>query len=407
MGKISPLFARQPIFDKHLNVFGYELLFRSSQQNSANFLDGDQASSHVMLYAFGEHRINDIIGEKKAFINFTRNLLMMPPPLPPTQLVIEILEDIECDDLILASVKKLRREGYEFALDDFVVTKDTQLLLRHTQIVKIDVLSTPPEVVEQMIKKLKTKHIKLIAEKIETHEMMQTCIKQGFDWFQGYFLSKPQIIQGIKVSGGTQALLQLLACLTAAEVDVDAITQAIGSDPRLSFKMLKMVNASSNGLNRKITSINQSVMLLGIEKVRNWASLLLLASNEDKPEELCLLSSTRAKLCESLGQLIDGKKFGEACFTLGLLSSFDAFLDLSLDKVVSQLNLSDEMKNALLENKGKLGHMLGLVLELERSNWSKIAPVLRHYNISEQDLTKLYVDAIAWANQLHKQIQAG
>ncbi len=404
MGQVSPLFARQPIFDKNLDVMGYELLFRSSQQNAASFLDGDQASSHVMLYAFGEHRIQDIIGDKKAFINFTRNLLMMEPPLPPTQLVIEILENIECDEHILQSIKNLRKAGYAFALDDFVVTQDTQQLLRHTQIVKIDVLSTTPEQVADMVKKLKKHHIKLIAEKIETHEMMQTCIKQGFDWFQGYFLSKPQIIQGVKVNGGTQALLQLLACLTAADVDVGAITQAIASDPRLSYKILKMVNASSNGLNRKITSINQAVMLMGIEKVRNWASLLLLASNEDKPQELCLLSSTRAKLCESLGNHLGDKKFGEACFTLGLLSSFDAFLDMPMDKVINQLNLSDDMANALLENKGRLGHILGMVLELERGNWGKITTVMKHYKLSEDALANWYMEALHWANQLHEQL---
>lgn len=401
---MSPLFARQPIFDKSLQVIGYELLFRSGAHNSAQFIDGDQASSHVLLYAFGEHRIQDIIGNKKAFINFTKSLLVTPPPLPPQQLVIEVLEDIKSDQSVLDGLKNLRRQGYEIALDDFFINEDSMQFVKYAHIIKIDILAQPMATVAETIRKLRPYKVKLLAEKIETHAMMQDCIKLGFDWFQGYFLSKPQVIQGIKVTGGTSALLQLLACLTADEVDIDQVIKAIGSDPRISFKILKLVNASANGLNRKIESLNQAVMLLGINQIRNWASLLLLSSNEDKPEELCVLGSTRAKLCEYIGNQIENKRLGESCFTLGLLSTFDAFLDLPMEKVIAQLNLSDDMKDALLHHKGRLGHVLALVIHLERSNWPKILPILHHYKLSEETLAVLYADAISWANAVGSEL---
>ncbi len=404
MSKLSPLFARQPIFDQALNVIGYELLFRNTQQNAANIIDGDHASSHVMLYAFGEHRASEIIGDKKAFVNFTKNLLVCPPDIPPEQLVIEVLEDIHSDDQVLEALKNLRKKGYEIALDDFFINDNSLQFLKYAQIIKIDVLSLPLETVSNYIRKLRPYGVKLLAEKIETHEMMQECIKLGFHWFQGYFLSKPHIIQGVKVSGGVTALLQLLSCLTAAEVDINQVIKAIGSDPRISYKMLKLVNVSANGLNRKIESINQAVMLLGINQIRNWASLLLLASNEDKPEELCVLSSTRAKLCELIGNHIDNKKFGDSCFTVGLLSTFDAFLDMPMADVIAQLNLSDDMQLALLQNKGKLGHVLAMVLYLERSNWAKIQPILVFYKLSEAKLAQYYADALSWANAVHDQL---
>ena len=166
------------------------------------------------------------------------------------------------------------------------------------------------------------------------------------------------------------------------------------------------MNSSANGLNRKIDYIYQAVMLLGINQIRNWASLLLLASNEDKPEELCVLGSTRAKLCELIGCAIENAKFGESCFTLGLLSSFDAFLDMPMDQVLNELNLSDDMQAALLQNKGKLGHILAIVLHLERSNWSKVLPILTHYKLTEATLASLYADALAWANGINSQLHA-
>lgn len=404
MSKLTPLFARQPIFDQSLNVIGYELLFRNTQQNAANVIDGDHASSHVMHYAFGEHRPSEIIGDKKAFVNFTKNLLVCPPEIPPEQLIIEVLEDIHSDPQVLDALKNLRKKGYDIALDDFFINDSSLQFLKYAQIVKIDVLNVPKATVAQYIRKLRPMGIKLLAEKIETHEMMQECIKLGFHWFQGYFLSKPHIIQGVKVSGGVAALLQLLACLTADEIDINEVIKAIGSDPRISYKILKLVNASANGLNRKVESINQAVMLLGINQIRNWASLLLLASNEDKPEELCVLSSTRAKFCELIGNRIDNKKFADSCFAVGLLSTFDAFLDLPMQEVLSNLNLSDDMQVALLQNKGKLGHVLALTLHLERSNWATIQPILAFYKISENTVAQLYIDAISWATAIHKQL---
>jgi c-di-GMP phosphodiesterase len=396
----SPLFARQPIFTAKLDVVGYELLFRSSQHNRAEFVDGDSASSHVLLYAFGEHRINDIIGDKKAFINFTRNLLLGEAPLPPDQLVIEILEDIKCDKPLLEALQKKKQLGYEFALDDFVLNKDSNGLLPFASTIKIDVLNTSVAEIERIIRAARPYRIRLLAEKIETHEMFARCVEQGFEWFQGYFLSKPQIVEGVKTSGNMQALMQLLISLVAPEVNIDTVCAAITSDARLTYKMLKLANGANKNISTKFNSIQQAVLLLGLNAVRNWATLLLLASNGTEPQEIYTQSCARAKFCELLGHQIGDKTFAENCFTLGLLSTLDVYLKMPIKNIAQQLNLSEEMQAALIKHSGKLGHVLAISLATERQEWTKVTTAAQHYKISEHTLSECYIQAYQWANEI-------
>ncbi|HMW47638.1 MAG TPA: HDOD domain-containing protein [Marinagarivorans sp.] len=402
---VSPLFARQPIFTAKLEVVGYELLFRSSQQNRADFIDGDSASSHVLLYAFGEHRINDVIGDKKAFINFTRNLLLGNAPLPPEQLVIEILENITCDKLLLEALKEKKQQGYEFALDDFVLTKDNNALLPFASTIKVDVLNTSEAEITRIIRAAKPYAIRLLAEKIETHAMFKHCVELGFEWFQGYFLSKPQIVEGVKTSGNIQALLQLLASLMAPEVNIDTVCTAITSDARLTYKILKLANGASKNQAAKFGSIQQAVLLLGLNAIRNWATLLLLTSNDSEPQEIYTQSCARAKLCELIGQQIGDKTFAENCFTLGLLSTLDVYLKMPIKAIAQQLSLSEEMHTGLIKHTGKLGHVLAISLAIEQQQWAKVTPAASHYKIPERILSDCYIQAYQWANQIQADIK--
>lgn len=400
---LSPLFARQPIFNTRLDVAGYELLFRSSLQNRADFIDGDSASSHVLLYAFGEHRIGDVIGDKKAFINFTRNLLLGNPPLPPEQLVIEILENMQCDKLLLNALEDKRKQGYEFALDDFVLNKDSCDLLPFASIIKVDVLHTDEQEIKRIIRAARPYKITMLAEKIETREMFEHCQDLGFEWFQGYFLSKPQIVEGVKTSGNMHALLNLLASLMKADVSLETISSAIATDGRLTYKILKLANGATKNNQTKITSIQQAVMILGLDAIRNWATLLLLTSDKSQPQEVYIQSCIRAKMCELIGQKLGDKHFANNCFTLGLLSTLDILLKLPLKVIAGQLNLSEDMQAGLLKHTGKLGHVLAMVLALEQQQWSKLIPAAGHYKISERKINDFYINACQWAASLQQE----
>lgn len=401
MGQLSPLFARQPIFDKSLKVVAYELLFRSNESVDMARLDGDKASSHVIFYAFGEHNVTDVIGQHQAYINFTRNLLVSPPPLPPKQLVIEVLENVEADEEVIEGLRKLKKAGYTIALDDFFLNDHTRVLLDFADIIKIDVLSLSEMEVQEHMALLRSKNVKLLAEKVETYEMLERCKQQGFDYFQGYFLSRPQVVEGVKVNETKSAVLQLLSTLTNPMADFDDVVETIAVDPKLSYRILRLVNSAAVGLKRKIDSLSHAVAMLGLTQIRNWAIFLLLISNDQKPRELCTLSLTRAKWCELLGTRLYGRTLGEMGFTAGLLSNLDAFMDMPMERLVEQLHFAEQIKTALVSRSGKIGEILQLAILHEQGRWQDMDwDFLKQHELTESDLNTIYTSALSWAQHM-------
>lgn len=400
MADTVPLYARQPIFNRRRDVVAYELLFRGGGGNQAVFPDGNMATAQVLLKVFGENDIHDVIGEHKAFVNYTRTLICTPPPLPSRQLVVEVLEDIRADDEVLAGLKRLREAGYQIALDDFLVTPDTLAMVKYADYIKVDVLALSTAELHKIATRLRPLGKTLLAEKVETHEMMSLCEQLGFELFQGYFLCRPEIIKGVAVSEGKQAVLRLIAVVNDPDVEMQEIITTIATDPSLSYKMLKLVNSSAIGLSRKIESLGQAVTLLGLRAIRNWATFLLMANASDKPQELCVISMCRAKFCEQLGIKAGGRALGDACFTVGLLSNLDAFLDLPMEKLLEKLKLSDEISAALLERHGTMGDILSLVSHYERGNWQEVNwTLLADMGVEAADINQCYSHSVAWASE--------
>ncbi len=270
------LLARQPIFDRNLKLYGYELLYRANDlANSASFLCGDNATSQLLLNNFASitqatehHRIT-------AFINITENLIKSPEVLPieSEKVVLEILENVIPDKALITSVLRYKKKGFKIALDDFPFTPVFEPLLEHADYIKVDVQSFSLEQISEKIKPLKNLNALLLAEKIEDHSTYVECLKLGFHLFQGYFFERPQIVRGKQIPSSKQQVLQLLSTLYDANAKTELIAEKISFDPSLSYRLLKIINSSAYNLPRKINSIKEAVVLLGIKNLKRWATL--------------------------------------------------------------------------------------------------------------------------------------
>ena len=394
-----PLLARQPIFNTQMKVVGYELLCRSSHINEANFSNGDAASSQVLLNAFTELSITNVVGKHLAFINFTRNLLQTPPPFDRKQLVIEVLEGQKVDAAMLDALKVLREHQYTIALDDFVLTPETQSLIPYADIIKLDVLQLSPQDVIAHVNYIKPLGIKLLAEKVETYEMLEFCKSLGFDLFQGYFLARPQIITGRKMSDNKQAVLQLLSALQDPDVPIERIEKMLTRDAVLSFKLLRLVNSAAFGLARQVDSLKQAIMLLGLNKIKNWVNILAMSNLGDKPHELSVSALTRARMCELIANQLTGKNKADGYFTVGLLSTLDAFMDAPMTTLLDSISLSKHINEAILKKMGSEGKVLEITTHYEKGEWEKIDwDYLTKNNISADQLVQIYIDTLTWVN---------
>jgi EAL and modified HD-GYP domain-containing signal transduction protein len=399
MSESLPLLARQPIFNTQMKVVGYELLCRSSHVNQASFNNGDAASSQVLLNTFTELSIANVVGKHLAFINFTRNLLETPPPFDQKQLVIEVLEGQKVDAAMLHALKVLREHNYTIALDDFVLTPETQCLIPYADIIKLDVLQLSPQEVVNHLKHLKPFGITLLAEKVETYEMLEFCKSAGFDLFQGYFLARPQIISGRKMSDNKQSVLQLLAALQDPDVSAEHIEKMLARDTVLSFKLLRLVNSAAFGLARKVDSLKHAVLLLGINKIKNWVNILAMSNLGDKPHELSVSALTRARMCELIANRLIDKNKSDGYFTVGLLSTLDAFMDAPLTTLLDSISLSKHINDAILKKMGSEGKVLEITTAYERGDWEKIDwDYLAENNINAEELAQIYIDTLAWVD---------
>ncbi|MBL4827456.1 MAG: HDOD domain-containing protein [Spongiibacteraceae bacterium] len=395
------LLARQPIYDAQLKIVAYELLFRGGEENRADFSDADSATSQVILNAFTELPVGDVLDGKPAYINFTRKLLDSPPPIDCRQVVVEVLEDIQIDDDMLKAVACLKKVGYTIALDDYIFNPAHHQLLQMTDIVKLDVLKISLEEARKQIHLMSAYSLQFLAEKIETHTVFTECKKMGFSFFQGYFLAKPQIVRGKKIDSNQQSVLKLFGVLQNAEVNFDDIERVICVDPVLSFKLLRLVNSAMFGLRNPVDSIQLAISLLGISKVRSWASLLSMASQSDKSQALCLNSMVRAHMVELLGNRISCDGFtSDRLFGAGLISTLDAFLDISLEEVADHLILAQDMRDVILQHKNTPGLLLDTAINFEQArlgnvNWSGLASIGLESDVIEQD----YLESVLWADK--------
>lgn len=398
------LLARQPIYDTEKKVVGYELLFReNSDIPTVGFFDGNRATSRVLLSLFTESDINTITHGLPAFINFTAELIHNPPLFDPKTMIIEVLEDICITDKIVSSLKKLKAKGFTLALDDYVMDDKYNPIIDLVDIIKLELPEMDDAKLASTIQKLKQHNVKILAEKIETPEIFNRCRDLGCDMFQGYFLAKPEIIKGRKLAANKMAVLNLISEIQAPEIDMAGLTQVISRDPGLSFKLLKLINSAAFKRNNTIDSIHKAVTLLGIDKIKSWASLLALSKLDDKPESLHYIALVRALMCEKLAEFIqlDGRNH---FYTVGLLSCLDAFFDQTLEDIVEHISLGQSIVDALINYQGNAGLALHTTLNFEKSQWHKIHwKKLAEFELTVKLINEIYFDATKLALELSSQ----
>lgn len=394
--------GRQPIFDAGQNVIGYELLYRQQDQIQAMFVDGDQATSQVFINTFFEADLNKIVGNRQAFVNVTRNFLINRELLPPptSQLVLEILENIEIDETVVAAVRELKQLGYLIALDDFIYHPELQALVNVANIVKLDVQALDDAALAKHVSILHRHPIKLLAEKIETPEMFDRCKHLNFDYYQGYFLCKPRILTGRRLPGNRVNIMRMMAELQNPEINVKGLEQLISQDPTMSFKLMRYINSANFALKNKVDSIHHAIVYLGEKEIRRWATLISLAGIDDKPTELITTALIRGKMCEQLA-VTCGSLNQDSAFLIGLFSTLDAMMDQPLADLLNCLPLSPEIAAALLDHKGPYAPVLNSVIAYERAEWDR----LECPNTSMDAFAETYLRSLEWADTIMKEIR--
>ncbi len=390
--------GRQPIFDRKQEVVAYELLYRAGNVNNhAEFPDGDRATTEVIINSVLDIGLESIVGTHPAYFNLTGSFIRGDHPLPlnNSQVVLEILEDVEPDQHVIEGMRHLAEKDFIIALDDFVYSDKFVPLLELAHIVKLEVMGRSEEELRGRVEQLAPYQVKLLAEKVETHEEFEMCKALGFDYFQGYFLCKPHIIEGRSMPANRLVILSLLAKLQDPNADIEELEQLIVQDVSLTYRLLRFINSAAFALGKEVESVHRALILIGTNTIKKWVNLLLLARIDDKPRELMRTALIRGRMCELLADLHNHPRDRDQYFTCGLFSVLDALMDRPMAELLAELPLNSEVKLALLESEGEAGKVLTEVLNYEKGAWQE----LLESGISAHDLRNCYLQSVLWADE--------
>lgn len=399
--------GRQPILNIRQEIVGYELLFRSTEKNFSEYESQDQASMSVISSAMANFGFRNVLGDKDGFINVTHDVLFsdMVELLPAKQTILELLESVELTGAVKERCSELKAKNFRIALDDHVYSPDHHDLYRFVDIVKIDLLETDPAVLQEAVAALRQFPLTLLAERIETQEQFQDCLELGFELFQGYFFERPVVLKRKGLEPSKMAMLRLLGYLKS-ETDFGTIEEVFRDHPELSYNLLKLVNSVHMGLREKIKSLRHAIMLLGLGKLRRWVQLAIFASADSRgiDNPLLEMAAVRGRLLEYLVMerysLPRGNEQVEAAFMLGILSLVDVLFETSVEGVVRELQLNDEIAAALINREGKLGALLALAETLEQTNFGEVTNLTETCGIPIATLFTAQLDAFNWRTSI-------
>ena len=366
------LIGRQSILDRNGQIFAYELLFRSTRgAGEANVSDDTMATASVIVDTLMEVGVSRVLGDKKGFVNIGRDFLLGDAIflLPAEHLVLEVLETVPVTDETVARCRELKKRGYTLALDDYVGDQDLWApILDQVSIVKVDILGVKESEIEPVVKKLSSRKIRLLAEKVESHEMWLKTMALGFAYFQGFFFARPMTLTGKKTDPLRQALTGILS-LVLSDAETEEIIGAIRPHVDLVSSLLRVANVVGLSPGRAVTDLRQALLVMGRDQLKRWVELLLFsrAPTENRyARPLFLLAIVRGRLMERLAPLWKGpgKPVPDHAFLTGLFSLAEPLLGIPLGELLDGLPLDPSIKNALNAGEGNLGTLLSVVRRL-------------------------------------------
>lgn len=398
--------ARQPIFDRTLRVYGYELLFRHSPlENFFAYPDPDEAATRVIhdsLHVFG---LDLLAQDRRIFINVTRSVLVenLVQLLPRERTVVELLETVQPDEEVLQACRTLKAAGYTLALDDFVIFPGCEPLLELADIVKVDFAASDSVARAEMPIRFRREGLLFLAEKVETAEEFHEALGLGYDLFQGYFFRRPEILTAREIPSTETSHLRLLQAVSQEPIDFRRVEEVIKHDVALSVRLLRFLNSAYFGWRSQVTSIRQALVLLGERPLRKWVTMVAITGlAAGRPEELVVTALLRARLCELLAPIAGAPEAAFDLFVAGMLSALDSMLGRPLPELLRELGVAETLRRTILEKTRLPGSVFRLAVAYESGRWDEAAEIARSLGVDESALPSLYRESVAWAEEINR-----
>jgi len=385
--------ARQGIYDTRASLFAYELLFRPATPSGVQLSDADAATAQVLMSAFTDIGLAQLVAGHVAFINVPYTFLAAGycETLPTDHVVLEILEDVQIDRAFLDRARDLVRNGHTLSLDDFVYRPELEPLIELTKYIKLDVLALSQQQLIEQVELLQRFDVTLVAEKVESLNDLEHLRNLGIEFFQGYALARPAVVRARTTNANRAVLLELLCELQDPHSEVSELVDTVGRDPEIAYALLRILNSAYLSLTNPINSLHQALIMLGTDGLRNWATMMIMTRLAPNSPELTSGALIRAKMCELCARRTSAAD-PTIAFSAGLLSYLPDLVDKTMPNIARQLQLGPELTAALVNHQGSAGHILDCVLAYEHQDQHHLAT-----NAAPPEMIKSFLDAARWS----------
>lgn len=361
--------GRQPIINAKAKIIAYDLLYRESGHNDDNGFTAT-VMSHLLV------SMETVLGKHIGFVRVNREFLDYDviDLLPYEKVVYSLFADTIIDESLVQRMLSLKGQGCYFALNECIYDDETiqkyALILPFLSYLKIDASRSDLSLVGRSIPLLHEVGIQVIGTKIETHDMYELCLSIGFDAFQGYFISEPNIIKNTSFSPEQAGIFQLWN-LIQSESEIPELVEAFQNNHAISLKLLRFINSAAFSLKNPVSSIKQVLTLMGRDPISRWIMLMMFSDVQSQTAQrapLLLMVVNRTEMMSAFVSVINPKASKEdvskAYFT-GMLSLIHLLFHMPQRDVLSKLNIACEIEDAVLDGIGFYGELLDLARSIE------------------------------------------
>ncbi|SHN74598.1 EAL and HDOD domain-containing protein [Cryptosporangium aurantiacum] len=397
-GSAPPLVhvGRRPVHDRSGAVVAYRLLFRDTAPGAVASSARTTALTQLIVTAFTEFGISELAGSLTCLVTVNRDFLTGAVPLPfaPGQVVLAVDEPFPLDDEAVAGGAALAGRGFPLAVDAFTWGTPQERLLPFAGYVTLDLRGADRAAADDARRRLSAAPgVRMIAGHLETAEQFDLALELGFELFEGPAVGRVRTASRPALSPAAASRLQLIALLSGDDVGIDEVTDAVAEDPAVSYRLLHAAGAAASGQISKVASLREAVVLLGLDRIQGWVTLMLLSDGATLDAYRASVVLGRARFCRNLAPMHDAPP--DAAFTVGLLSGLADVLGVPAAELIVALPLADALVAALVDGDGPLGATLRTAVRYSEGRVERLPGAL-----GPRQLIEAQLGAFRWTNRL-------
>lgn len=367
---------KQKILDVTKDIFAYELVFKDDEYKTTPLSNNVKETSKLIMSSITSSELDKLLGRKSmAFINVDETTLTkgILDVLDKDRFILNILEDIKLTEEVITKIIQYRKRGFKLSIEHFdssarMIVKFKRLF-NYIDIIKMDVLLSEPENLEKVMNKFKGTRIKLLAQNIENKKDFVQFFEMGFDYFQGYYLDKPEIIELKSTKEPAQFVIINLIKMLKTNDSTEKLEAFIKKQADLSFKLIQFFN-DSRSMDVQVESLTQVITLMGRDKLQRWLMVYLYSevSTDPASKTILELATKRAERMEEEASFENKDK----AYLAGMFSMLGSIFNMNIKELMSAVNMDSDISSLVLEKKGIFAGSLMRAEEAEKKYLKKV-----------------------------------